>query len=241
MNILKRVWLILASSLNALLNKAEDPEKIMNQVVLELGENMQEVRKQLASAMRDYAQLEKKLAQNIALVEDYDNKAMLALKNGNEELALEALRRKESTEIFVASLQNEVNEQNRLIEQLKENFKVLETRVEEARTRKGILIAQNRRAEAKIKSTKSITATDKQEQLLEAFDRMAEKIADTEDMAVAINMVTQQSFDERFNNLQKEDSAQRRLDEMKRRLGMKTETQKIDKGAVEDAQLVTRP
>ena len=240
MNILKRVWLIIASNLNALLNKAEDPEKIMDQVVSELGENMQEVRKQLAGAMRDYAQIERKLAQNIALVKDYDNKAMLALKSGNEELALEALRRKEATEVFVASLQNEVNEQNRLIEQLEINFKTLETRVEEARTRKGVLVAQNRRAEARIKSVQSITATDKQAQLLEAFDRMAEKISDTEDMAVAITMVTQQSFDERLNALEKEDNAQKRLDEMKRRLGMKTAVTKINNDAVEDAQLVTK-
>lgn len=240
MNILKRVWLIIASNLNALLNKAEDPEKIMNQVVEELGTNMREVRAQLAGAMKDYAQIERKLAENIALVKDYDNKAMLALKKGNEELALEALRRKESTEVFVASLQKEVNEQNRLIEQLEQNFKTLESRVEEARTRKGTLIAQNRRAEARIKSVKSIAGVDKQEQLLEAFDRMAAKISDTEDMAVAITMVTQQSFDEQFKAMDKEDKAQQKLDEMKRRLGMKPSKPQVDTGTVEDAELIVR-
>ena len=241
MNILKRFWLIIASNLNALINKAEDPEKIMNQVVQELGENMKEVRLQLTSAMRDYAQIERKLAENIELVRDYDNKAMLALKNGDEALALEALKRKESTEVFVRSLQAEVNEQDRLIEQLKLNFKTLETRVEDARTKKGTLIAQGRRAEARIKSVQSITATDRQEQLLEAFDRMADKIADTEDMAVAITMATQQSFDEKIKALDSEDKAQAKLDEMKRRLGLKTSATQVDNGAaVQDAELVAR-
>lgn len=238
MNILKRVWLLIASNLNALLNKAEDPEKIMNQVVEELGENMKEVRLQLAGAMRDYAQLERKLAENIALVRDYDNKAMLALKNGNEALALEALKRKESTEVFVNTLQREVNEQNRLVAQLETNFKTLEARVGEAKSRKGTLIAQNRRAEAKIKSVKSISGTDKQEQLLEAFDRMAAKIADTEDMAVAITMVTQQSFEEQFQTMDRDDKARQQLEEMKGRLGMKTAKPQVNNSNVEDAQLV---
>lgn len=241
MNILKRVWLIIASNLNALLNKAEDPEKIMDQVVGELGVTMKEVRHQLTVALKDYAQIERKLAENKKLVKDYDNKALLALKSGNEELALEALKRKEATEVFVVSLQEEVNEQNRLIEQLQVNFKTLEKRVESARQQKGTLIAKSRRAEARIKSVKSITATDRQDQLLEAFDRMADKIADTEDMAVAITMVTQQSFDEKIKSLESNDKAQAKLDEMKRRLGLQDSAIQVDNGvAIQDAELVVK-
>ena len=240
MNFLKRVWLIIASNLNALLSTAEDPEKIMNQVVGELGNNMKEVRLHLANAMKDYAQLERQLVTNQKLLGDYDNKAMLALKNGKEELAIEALKRKQETEKVVNDLQQEVTEQGKLIEQLKRNFNTLEKRVDQAREKKNTLIAKNNRAVARIKSTQAIAGNGKQGDLLEAFDRMAAKIEDTEDMAVAIDMVTKRNFDEEMRDLEQEDSVIEKLNEMKAKMGLKTNSRHIvNSNAIEDADVVS--
>jgi hypothetical protein len=67
---------------------------------------------------------------------------------------------------------------------------------------------------------------------------MAAKIADTEDMAVAITMVTQQSFEEQFQTMDRDDKARQQLEEMKGRLGMKTAKPQVNNSNVEDAQLV---
>ena len=237
MNFFKIVWLIIASELNALLSVAEDPEKIINKVVDDLGQNMKEVRVNLANAMRDYAQLERQLSTNRDLIGEYDKKAMLALKSGNETLAVEALKRKEATERVVNELQKEVNEQSQLIEQLKNNFNALEKRVDSAKEQRNILIAKNKRAVARIKSVQSVSGDDRQGELLEAFDRMAAKIADTEDMAVAISMVTKKSFDEEFREIEQDDSVTQALDEMKAKLGIKTSKPRISNNGIEDVQV----
>jgi len=239
MNFLKRVWLIIASNLNALLSTAEDPEKILNQVVGELGENMKDVRLHLANAMKDYAQLERQLETNQKLFRDYDNKAMLALKNGNEQLAIEALKRKQETERVVNDLQKEVTEQGKLIDQLKTNFNTLEKRVDQAREKKNTLVAKNNRAVARIKSTQAIAGNGKQGELLDAFDRMAAKIEDTEDMAVAIGMVTKRNFDEEMRELEQEDGVAQQLEEMKAKMGLKSSARKVtSNGSIEDADIV---
>jgi phage shock protein A len=191
----------------------------------------------LANAMKEYAQLERQLEKNKVLVEEYDRKALLALKSGNEPLALEALKRKEASVRVVADLEKEVAEQSKLIDQLKVNFNTLEKRVDNARAQKNTLISKNRRAVARINSVKAIAGDDRQGQLLEAFDRMAAKIEDTEDMAVAIGMVTKKSFDEEFREIEQDDSVTQALDEMKARLGMKTSKPRISSNGVEDAQV----
>lgn len=239
MNFLKRVWLIIASTLNDLLSKAEDPEKIMNQIVSELGQNMQEIRLQIANALKEHTALERKLAQNVALVTEYDRKAILALKNGDEELAIEALRRKEASEQMVAQLEVEVGEQNRLVDTLRENFKTLENRVDEARDRKTVLVSQAKRAEARLKTVKAVAGMDRNGQLLEAFDRMAGKIADTEDMAVAVDMVTSRGFNEKMSDLEKESKARQKLNELKNRLGLEVTPATVPEGSqIEKAQII---
>jgi phage shock protein A len=164
---------------------------------------------------------------------------MLALKSGNETLAVEALKRKEATERVVNELQKEVNEQSQLIEQLKNNFNALEKRVDSAKEQRNILIAKNKRAVARIKSVQSVSGDDRQGELLEAFDRMAAKIADTEDMAVAISMVNKKGFTEEMKELEIEDSVAAKLEAMKEKLGIKSKTPKtINLNGIQDADVV---
>ena len=185
MSIFKRMALVIRSTINALIGSAEDPAKIMDTVIADLGENMSEVKLQVATAIKDEKTLERKANENQRLASDYEGKAMAALQRGDEPLAIEALKRKQSCAALAVSLGNELTEQKRVVELLKDGTRNLENRIEEAKSKRTVLVAQQKRAETRTQLTSNVGSLSKQSELLETFDQMAEKIAGIEDMSAA--------------------------------------------------------
>ena len=146
MGILGRINSVIKSNLNQLLDKAEDPEKILNQTVVELEGEVKEAKKEVVSCLATQKVMEKK---RDALLEDargWEEKATLALKADDEELAREALRRKQRAQQEADDVEDARRKQEAYVEELKSSVIQLEAKVEDLRLRKGTLAAQVRQA-----------------------------------------------------------------------------------------------
>ena len=200
MNIFKRIALVIRSTINSLIGSTENPAKIMDTVIADLSDNLNKVKIQVATAMKDEKALERKVAENKKLVADYEGKAMAALQSGEEKLAIEALKRKQSSASLAFSLENELIEQRKVTTVLKDGVKNLEERIAETKTKRNTLVAQQNRAETRNELTASVGTISKQAELFETFDRMADKIAAIEDMSVAVEELDTFTNERRLND-----------------------------------------
>ena len=148
MGILDRIRTVLKANINALISKAEDPEKMLNQLIMDMNEQLLEAKKQVAMSIADEKKLERQALENKAQGEDWEKKAMLAVKAGKDDLAKEALLRKQEYDGYAASFQKEFESQHASVEQLKDALRQLQAKIEEASRKKNLLIARAKRAEA---------------------------------------------------------------------------------------------
>ena len=125
MGILERIRTVLKSNINALISKAEDPEKMLNQLIMDMNEQLLEAKKQVAMAIADEKKLERQALENKGQAEDWEKKAMLAVKAGKDDLAKEALVRKQEYDGYAASFQKEFESQHASVEQLKDALRQL--------------------------------------------------------------------------------------------------------------------
>ena len=128
MGILDRIRTVLKSNINALISKAEDPEKMLNQLLMDMNEQLLEAKKQVAMTIADEKKLERQALENKALGADWEKKAMLAVKAGKDDLAKEALVRKQEYDGYAASFQKEYEGQHASVEQLKDALRQLQDR-----------------------------------------------------------------------------------------------------------------
>ena len=148
MGILERIRTVLKSNINALISKAEDPEKMLNQLIIDMNEQLLEAKKQVAMAIADEKKLERQTLENKGQAEDWEKKAMLAVKAGKDDLAKEALLRKQEYDGYASSFQKEYDSQHTAVEQLKDALRQLSGKIDEASRKKNLLIARAKRAEA---------------------------------------------------------------------------------------------
>ena len=148
MGILERIRTVLKSNINALISKAEDPEKMLNQLLMDMNEQLLEAKKQVAMSIADEKKLERQALENKSQGEEWERKAMLAVKAGKDDLAKEALLRKQEYDGYAASFQKEFESQHASVEQLKDALRQLQAKIEEAGRKKNLLVARAKRAEA---------------------------------------------------------------------------------------------
>ena len=151
MGIFDRLKTVISSNMNDLISKAENPEKMLNQMIIEMNEQLIDSKKAVAMAIADEKRLEREVTENRAKAEEWEKKAMLAVRAGRDDLAKEALVRKQEHESYVGQLGTQWQAQKESVEKLKESLRGLQTKIEEASRKKNILIA---RAKPKIRSTK---------------------------------------------------------------------------------------
>ena len=223
MGILDRIRTVLKSNINALISKAEDPEKMLNQLIIDMNEQLLEAKKQVAMAIADEKKLERQMLENRSQGEDWEKKAMLAVKAGKDDLAKEALLRKQEYDGYAASFQKEFESQHASVEQLKDALRQLSGKIEEASRKKNLLIARAKRAEAQkqIQQTMgSLTAGSS----FDTFDRMAEKVDQIEAEADAMKelgeVTADQKLEDKFKELESSDSsADKMLEDLKAKMG----------------------
>ena len=223
MGILDRIRTVLKSNINALISKAEDPEKMLNQLLMDMNEQLLEAKKQVAMTIADEKKLERQALENKALGADWEKKAMLAVKAGKDDLAKEALVRKQEYDGYAASFQKEYEGQHASVEQLKDALRQLQAKIEETGRKKNLLIARAKRAEAQKQIQQTMGALGANSSF-DTFDRMAQKVdqieAEAEAMKELGEVSADQKLEDKFKELESpEAGADKLLEDLKAKMG----------------------
>src|SRR6187399_2687050 len=184
MGIFARLAKLLQSNINDLISGAEDPEKMLNQVVIDMSTQLLEAKKQVAASIADEKRLAKQAEQEGVNAAEWERRAMLAVRAGDDALAKEALARRKEHDTLRASYQEQWQKQKNAVEQLKLALRALNAKIEEAKRKKNLLIARKKRAEAQ-KAIQETMSGLKNASAFEAFDRMAGRIEQMEAEASA--------------------------------------------------------
>ena len=223
MGIFARLAQLIKSNLNDLISTSEDPEKMLNQVVLDMNTQLIEAKKQVAASIADEKRLLKQMEQEMANAAEWERRAMMALKAGNEELAKDALARKKEHDALGTSYKEQREKQKAAVEQLKRALRMLNDKIEEAKRKKNVLIARKKRAEAQ-KAIQETMSGLKDQSAFETFDRMSQKIdqleAEAEAGAELAEEYTGDVLASKFSQLEKASAADDELVALKRKMGL---------------------
>jgi phage shock protein A len=184
MTIFNRLGTLIKSNVNDAINKAEDPEKMLNQMLLDMQQQLVEAKKQVAVAIADEKRLQKQLEQEKALSVEWEKKAMLAIKAGNDDLAKQALLRKTEHEKLAVGYEQQWTAQKQAVDSLKVALQQLNNKIEEAKRKKNLLIARAKRAEAQRTIAETMDGISNTS-AFETMARMEEKIDKQEAEAAA--------------------------------------------------------
>ena len=244
MGFFDRLSTLLRSNLNDLISRAENPEKMLNQLILDMRSQLAKAKQQVASAIADEKRLAAQAEQEKKLAEEWEKRAELAVREGRDDLAKQALLRYNEHIQGAVQLQETWVKHREETEKLKISLRQLNDKIEEAKRKKNILIARAKRAEAhkRIQETMS-SMSDKS--AFETFERMAEQIEHEERKLIAAAEVNDDlsgdSLMQQFQALEKTDADQQ-LAALKQRMGLlgagsPPETKQLGTGAAE-AELV---
>src|SRR5881296_2137301 len=184
MGIFDRLSTLIRSNINDLISRAENPEKMLNQLIVDMRTQLAKAKQQVASAIADEKRLSAQAEQEKKLAEDWEKRAVLAVQEGRDDLAKQALlRHNEHAQNYVGLHETWVKHRDET-DKLKLSLRQLNDKIEEAKRKKNILIARAKRAEAQQRIQETMSGmSDKS--AFESFDRMAEKIEATERKALA--------------------------------------------------------
>jgi phage shock protein A len=218
MALLERVSTLVRANLNDLIDKAEDPEKMIKQVILDMQNQLLQVKTQVAIAIADQHLLEKKQKENEDKVAEWMRKAELAVDKKQDDLARAALQRVESYRELSTSFGQQVTDQKAQVENLKTALRQLDQKLTEANAKADLLIAQHRRARAVGKASDAKINIGNGSKAA-AFDRMKHKVVCEEAVSQAKAEIAVDDVEDRLAALEKEDRIEQLLGELKAKRG----------------------
>jgi phage shock protein A len=201
MGLFDRITRVIKSNLNAAVSAAEDPEKILDQTVNDMQEDMVQLRQAIAQAMAAQKRLEQQYNQNNSQATEWEQRAKLALQKGEENLAREALTRKKTFTETALSLKGQIDTSRTQVETLKRSMMALESKIAEAKTKKDMLIARARAAKASEQINKAVGRVDTSS-AMGAFDRMEDKVLQLEARSEAIAELAGDNLESQFASLE---------------------------------------
>ncbi|XVF84324.1 hypothetical protein PTKIN_Ptkin17bG0027800 [Pterospermum kingtungense] len=197
MNLFDRFARVIKSYANALLSSFEDPEKILDQAVFEMNDDLVKMRQATAQVLASQKRLENKYKAAQQASEDWYRKAQLALQKGEEDLAREALKRRKSFADNANALKAQLDQQKSVVENLVSNTRLLESKIQEAKSKKDTLKARAQSARTATKVNEMV-ANVNTSSALAAFENMEEKVLAMESEAEALGQLTTDDLDEKF-------------------------------------------
>ena len=217
MALLDRVATLVKANLNDLVDRAENPEKMLKQVILDMENQFIQVKTQVAIALADLHLLEKKKKENVDKHSEWMRKAELAVDKKDDELARAALERAMTFQQLTESFDQQIADQEAQVESLKTALKRLETKLTEARAKVDLLISQHRRSRAANRAAQAqLTPTGENR----TFERMRSKVSREEAIGKAKGELLDADLDGRLEALDREQKINSLLDQLKsRRLG----------------------
>ena len=216
MALLERVSTLIRANLNDLVDKAEDPEKMIKQIILDMQNQLLQVKTQVAISIADLHVLEKKQKDNQDSEQQWLRRAEMAVDKKEDGLARAAVERAMSYKSMTESFQQQVEDQKVQVENLKTALLKLQQKLVEAQTKSDMLVAQHRRSRAIGKATDASIAIGDDSHAA-AFDRMKHKVQHTEAAAQAKAELVADDVDDRFAALEKEGEIDRLLAEIRAR------------------------
>lgn len=201
---LERMGRVLRAQMNSLVSEAEDPEKILEKAVMNMEQELIEMRRALAEAIATQKSTERYIANYQQASQKWYERAQIALEKGNEALAKEALLQRQSYQKQAQSLQAQLEGQNEVVGKLKKDLRTLEHKYTEAKAKKNLYIARLRSAMATQK-IHEITSNLNSASSVSVFEQIETKILELEARSQLTSASVTDSLEEKFASLEDED------------------------------------
>ena len=223
MGIFARLATLIKSNLNDLISRSEDPVKMLEQAVLDMQNQLVEAKKQVAITIADEKKLAKQAEQEAANAAEWERRAMLAVKSGDDVLAKEALSRKKEHDGLAQTLKDQWSKQKQSVDSLKTALRLLNDKIEEAKRKKNVLQGRLKRAEAQRAIQETLHGLNNAS-AFDTFERMEKKVDEVEAQAEAqADLAEEYSGDtlaHKFAKLERTADADDDLLALKRKMGV---------------------
>ncbi|MFM2060860.1 MAG: hypothetical protein RLZZ507_530 [Cyanobacteriota bacterium] len=200
MEVMKRILRVIRANVNSLVNGAEDPEKILEQTFLEMQSNLVQLRQGVARAIATQKRTERQALAAESQAQEWYRRAQMALQQGNEALAREALSKRQTYQQTATTLFEQIEQQKQVVDKLKQDMGRLELKTAEVKTKKDMYIARARSAEASSKIQEMLGGISSTSSL-SALERMEDKVLQMEAQSAAISQLGGDNLETRFAKL----------------------------------------
>lgn len=216
MGLLDRVSTLIRANLNDLIDKAENPEKLIKQVLLDMENQLLQLKTQVAVSIADQHMLEKRQKENDEAAADWMRKAERAVDKQQDDLARVALERQRSAQRLAQSYQEQVTDQVAQVEALKTSLRKLEQKLAEAKSKKEMLLARHRRSLVTNRANRAQQSIGDRSKVA-TFERLKDKVMLTEAASQAETELLSDDAGDKLAQLEREDEIERMLAELKTR------------------------
>jgi phage shock protein A len=219
MGLLERVGTLIRANLNDIIDRAEDPEKMIKQVILDMENQYLQVKTQVAVSIADQHMLEKKLKENEDNGADWMRKAERAVDKTQDDLARAALDRYQTSQRLALSYREQVDDQKAQVEVLKGALVKLEQKLDEAKSKRDVLLARHRRSISLSKAARAQTMIGDNSKSA-TFDRLKDRVNHTESVATAEVELASDDLGDRLNRIDRDTEVDRLLADLKAKRGL---------------------
>lgn len=226
MGIFDRLSTLIKSNLNELISSAENPEKMLNQIIVDMRNQLAKAKQQVAASIADEKRLKDQADAEFKLADEWERRAMLAVQEGRDDLAKQALLRGQEHLEHGQQLATTWETHRMETEKLKQSLRDLNEKIEEAKRKKNLLLARQRRAEAQARISQTMSGLS-DNSAFDAFNRMEEKITANERQLQAAQEIDEEFSGDRlageFKQLERSSggaNADLQLQQLKQRMGM---------------------
>lgn len=218
MAIFERISDLVKANINDLIDKAENPEKMVKQIIIDMEDQLRKSTQSLGTAMGSLNQVKKQLENAQEQSANWQGKAKTCLEQGNEDLARQALENKVKQDNMVAQYQEMVTSMETQVNEIKNQVDILKQKLEEARSKQAMLVARSQMADAKSQMAKTLGNMDSKSAFAK-MDKMEKKIEQKESQADAFAEVSGVQESDPFAQMDKENSINAELEKLKKEMG----------------------
>ncbi|MBV9581564.1 MAG: PspA/IM30 family protein [Chloroflexi bacterium] len=219
MGILDRVSTLLRANVNDMIDRAEDPEKVVKQLIADMNNQLIQVKTQVAASIADEKQLYQRYQDNAQKAADWQARAEMAVEKGQDDMAREALSRRNAFQQTADGFKEQYDQQAQQVETLKTALHELEAKIQDAQTKEQLLIARSRRAKAETQIRTTLSGMD-QSSALASFQRIEEKVSQQEARASAMAELDTDTMEHRFQLMEQESEVDKQLADLKSKKGL---------------------
>jgi phage shock protein A len=214
MGIFTRFRDIISSNLSAMLDKAEDPEKLIRLMIREMEDTLVEIKASCAGVMAERKKAERQLEEITGRSEYWEEKAGMAVEKGRDDLAREALHEKRRYSRRIDVLESEITDLNQLVDQYQDDIRQLEEKLKNARNKQRMLTQRHIHAKRKRQAQEDIRRMDSAE-VVRKFDDFEGRIERMESEADLVNYGRRTTLEEELDKLNLDDEIEKELETLK--------------------------